>query len=183
MLPFALLLAAAAVDQGEERLAAMTKLYEEVCLKAFPDDGAVAAEMLRRGAKPLDAEQVKVTLGKDPGVGWTLPLGSEAALVFVELPPYHACSVRWPMPGEYKLTDYHAVEDAYRKANPGFKPIKPMEADMAGLHIHGVGVARKLPDGMETLLVVDQRVTDPTRRANGETGVMLRFVRQVTDKH
>jgi hypothetical protein len=39
---------------------------------------------------------------------------------------------------------------------------------------------RDFPDGgAETLMLVEQRVVDPARRANGETRVSVRFVHQI----
>ena len=70
MILLSLLLATTpAPDLAAARLARAVDLYEAACLKTFPDDAAIDALMTQRGAKPLTAEQVKVTLRDDPGRG------------------------------------------------------------------------------------------------------------------
>jgi hypothetical protein len=164
----------------------MLTLYDEVCLKAFPDDKAIDALMAAEGAVPLTPEQVRVTFNDDPGRGWLLDDGDRKIQIMLELPPYHACSVRGTTPNGFgDLTAYRDLTAAFKQTRPGFEPAGPYDMDRPELqiHIHAIGEARKLQDGMsETLLLFDQRVTDPQRRANGETGVDIRFVHQIIDK-
>jgi hypothetical protein len=165
------------------RLERMTALYDEVCLKAFPDDAAVDAAMRQRGAVALSPSDVRVTLGDDPGRGWQLAGEDGYATVFVEMPPYHACSVRWPMPAvPTALDSYRAATDAYKRTRPGFTPSRPLDADMKDIHVHMESDQRPTDKGgFDTLMVVDQHITDLKRRLNGDTGVELRFVHQIAD--
>ncbi len=170
-------LAAASPADVDARTARMAALYDRVCLKAFPDDKAVEALMTAQGARALSAEEVKITMRDDPARGWELP--EERATVWIEFPPFHACSVRWNMSRIGDLASYRAIADAYVKALGGFSPMGPYDADQGDLHIHAVGEARALADnGSESLFVFDQHVTDPKRRAAGEAGVSVRFVHQ-----
>ncbi len=177
MLTIALAMALAAADVRLER---MTALYDEVCLRIFPDDAAVDAAMRKRGAVPLTQDDVRITLGDDPGRGWRLGGEDDYALVFVEMPPYHACSVRWPMPDmPASLDAYRAAVTAYKATRLGFAANPPYDNDMGDIHVHIESEQRQMRDGgFDTLMVADQHITDPKRRAAGETGIMLRFVHQ-----
>lgn len=159
----------------------MVSLYDEVCLKAFPDDKAVAQLLTAKGATELTPEQVRVTLRDDPGRAWLLPDGERQVQVTLELPPYHACSVRRTTAGGFgDLGAYRAVVGAYKTTRPGFVPVADQNFDRDGIHIHAGGELRPLPDGShETLYLFDQRVIDPERRARGETAVDIRFLHQI----
>jgi hypothetical protein len=159
----------------------MAALYDEVCLKTFPIDAAVDAIMASKGATPLTPEEVRVTLVDDPGRGWLLDDGDRKIQVTLELPPFHACSVRAMVSsGPQDMEAYKKVSQAFEDEHRGFRPAAPYDKDIAGLHIHAVGEQRDLPgNSTESLLVFDQRVTDPQRRAAGETAVSLRFVHQI----
>ncbi|RIA45606.1 hypothetical protein DFR49_0127 [Hephaestia caeni] len=180
MISLLLMLAGAAQANADQRLSRMTALYDQVCLQTFPDDQAVVALMEAQDATPLTSEQVKITLRDDPGRGWMIEDGDVTALLFIEDPPYHACSLRWPMPAEIgDLKDYHDIADRYEGKVGDFTAIEPYNDDRDDIHIHAVGEQRTLPDGsFESLFVFDQHVTNPERRAAGETGTMLRFVHQ-----
>jgi hypothetical protein len=159
------------------QLSRMTALYNQVCIKAFPDDKAVEALMTGQRARPLTPEAVKVTMRDDPARAWELQDGS--ATVWIEFPPFHACSVRWNASDIGDLHEYRAIADRYEKATGGFSVVDPYDADEGDIHIHAVGEQRVLPDkGRESLFIFDQRITDPKRRAAGETGYVLRLVHQ-----
>lgn len=127
-----------AVDQNR-----MVALYDEVCLKAFPDEAAVDRLMADRKATPLTPDQVKTTLNDDPGRGWTLAENGRTIFVFLELPPYRACSVRFPA-GDAGVADstYGALADRHLADHPGFVPIPPFDGDMGEFHIHALAQAR-----------------------------------------
>jgi hypothetical protein len=55
-----LALAATASPDQDQGLSQMTVLYEQVCLKAFPDDKAVEALMGKQNAKELTPDEVRV---------------------------------------------------------------------------------------------------------------------------
>lgn len=172
-----LALAASTNSAGADQLSRMTQLYEQVCLKTFPDDKAVEALMTARQATPLTADQVKVTMRDDPARAWELQ--DHSATVWIEFPPYHACSVRWNTPDIGDLHEYRAIANRYEAANGTFSPMDPYDSDYGDIHVHAVGETRPLPDGgAESLFIFDQQVSDAKRRAAGETGYSLRFVHQ-----
>ena len=179
MLPIVLLALAPVSSTTQEpvgQLAAAT--FDRVCLHAFPDDAAVDSAMAT--AKAYSPAEAKVTLRDDPGRGWELDLNGESAAVFLELPPYHACSVRWPEPSGYSSATFKHVLEAYQRANKGFAPSPPYDNQIDSIAVHITSVARALPGGsVETLMTVEQHIIDTKRRAAGETGFMLRLVRQI----
>ncbi len=160
----------------DKRLAQMAALYDQVCLKAFPDDKAVAALMAVHQARELSPAEVKVTMRDDPARGWDL---GDRVSVWTEFPPFHACSVRWSASAIGDLGAYRAIADEYERKVGGFEPMQPFDTDDGDLHIRAVGEQRTLPDrSTESLFFFEQHITDPKRRAAGETGVSLRFVHQ-----
>ncbi|PTW48211.1 hypothetical protein C8J25_102301 [Sphingomonas faeni] len=162
---------------AEERLSRLTKLYEDICLHRFPDDKGVEAMMIARGARELSKSDVKVTMRDDPARAWDL--NDEGATLWIEYPPFHACSVRWSAPDIGNMDAYRAIAKTYEDAIGGFVPISPMDGDQGDIHIHAVGETRTLPDKTsESLFFFEQRITDPKRLAAGETGFTLRFVHQ-----
>jgi hypothetical protein len=170
-------LAAATTADADRRLSANVALYDKVCLQAFPDDKAVEASMIALKAQPLTTEDVKVTLGDDPGRAWELADGS--GTVWIEFPPYHACSVRWNSPTMVDFGPYRVIADGYEKRVGGFSAADPYDSDQGDIHVHAIGEQRDLPGGgTESLFIFDQHITDPERRAAGETGYSLRFVHQ-----
>ena len=183
MLQAATVVASPSPDPAIARMAA---LYDAVCLQAFPIDGAVDSLMASRamvesGATPLTPEQVKVTLVDNPGRGWRVKDGDRDMLVFLELPPFHACSVRRFLPtGRIDLGAYRPVADRFEADHPAFAPLEPHEVDRGELHEHGYGESRELSGGgAESLFVIDQHVIEPAKRAAGEAEVNLRFVHQI----
>lgn len=171
------LLAGAASAGTDEKLSRMTALYDQVCLKTFPDDKAVAALMTARNARELTTDEVKVTMNDDPARGWELD--DKSGTVWIEFPPYHACSVRWNTPDIGDLREYRAIADRYEQQLGGFTAADPYDSDYGDIHVHAIGEQRQLPDGSwESLFIFDQHITDPKRREAGETGFSLRFVHQ-----
>ena len=133
--------------------------------------------MVSRNARELSPAEVKVTMENDPARAWYLHDGN--ATLWIEYPPFHACSVRWNVPAIGDLKDYRALAEGYEGRVGGFRPIRPLDLDRAGIHVHAVGEQRTLPDrSVESLMIFDQHITDEKRRAAGETGVSLRFVHQ-----
>jgi hypothetical protein len=155
----------------------MTALYKAICLDAFPDDKAVELLMTAQEASPLSPDEVKVTMGDDPARAWQLKDGT--ATVWIEFPPYHACSVRWNAPEIGDLSEYRTISAGYEQSVGGFSPIQPYQTDYGDIHVHAVGDQRIDADGnSEALFVFDQSISNPKRRASGETGYSLRFVHQ-----
>src|SRR6478609_6120669 len=113
--------ASAAQPADRARLERMVALYDELCLEKFPDDVAVDALMAAKGATPLTPEEVRVTFNDDPGRGWLLEDGDIEIQIMLELPPYHACSVRWmTADGFGDLSGYQSVIDEFEAAGPAF---------------------------------------------------------------
>jgi hypothetical protein len=176
------LVSAATPVAPDPRVAQATRLFDQLCIQAFPDDDALARTAEAAGAKPMAPEQVKVTLVNDPGRGWTIRSDGTTYLVFLELPPFHACSVRWTMPeGRIDLSGYRTLIAPIEQARGGFVPVPDYDADRGNIHIHAIGEQRGRPDtGTEAFFVFDQHVNDAARDARGETSVNWRFVRQMT---
>jgi hypothetical protein len=171
------LIAIAGSSEADQRLLRLTNLYEQVCLKTFPDDKAVEALMAAQKARELPQDEVKVTMRDDPARAWELADGG--ATVWIEFPPYHACSVRWNTPSIGDLSAYRLAADKYERAIGGFSPTGPYDDDQGPVHVHAVGEQRILADNSaESLFIFDQQISDPKRREAGETGVVLRFVHQ-----
>jgi hypothetical protein len=54
------------------QLAEMVALYDQVCLRAFPDDGAAARAVSRYRATRLSSDEIRPLLHDDPGIGWRI---------------------------------------------------------------------------------------------------------------
>jgi hypothetical protein len=175
------LLAQAAADPGPTTIADMVALYDAACLRAFPDDAALDRLMTARKATALTPEQVRVTLHDDPGRGWVVRGKGKPVMVMLELPPFHACSVRALVgEGPHDLSALRTVTDAYKRTHPGFTAEPVFEGERGGIRIRAENETRRLPDGgAEALMVIDQRVTDPARLGPGQTAAPLRFVHQI----
>ena len=177
MLMLLALVAQASSAEADQRLSRMTALYEQVCLKAFPDDHAVEALMTAQKARELSPEEVRITMRDDPARGWELQDGN--ATVWIEFPPFHSCSVRWNAPRIGDLHAYRTIASEYERAAGGFHRMAPFDDDHGDIHIHAVGERRTFADKRsESLMIFDQHISDPKLRADGETGVVLRFVHQ-----
>jgi hypothetical protein len=164
-------------------VAHMAALYEEACLKTFPIDTELDALMARKGATPLAADELRISLGADPGRGWTVSDGDQTFTVLLELPPYHACSVRASRPnsGKLDLAPYDAVVETFVASHRGFVSQPAKDADRGGIHMHAQVQHRPLPaGGGELLMAIDQQVTDVDKLAAGTTATPLRFVHQIT---
>ena len=176
---FALLMAIAdPAPASDAQLARIAALYDEVCLKTFPDDQALDALMAAKNASPLSDAAVKVTLRDDPGRGWTINDAGGRVLVILELPPFHACSVRFPVPAASADDGaYRAVADRYLAAHPGFVPQQVYDRDLPSVHLHALAEMRPLPEGgADSLMVVDQ--TPIAAPAGTPTAIDRRYVHQ-----
>jgi hypothetical protein len=169
----------AAADDGV--LSRMTALYDEVCLKSFPNEDAVAAAMTAKGAVALKPDEVRIYLKDDPGRGWSLADGPDKFVVTVEAPPYHACAVRRRTPSGFSdLATYYAVAGPYEKAAGGYRKIKPMDMKIGDIASHATGEQKVASDGgAESLFVFFNTPDDPKDRARGFTAVEVRFVHQL----
>lgn len=162
-------------------VARMTALFDQVCLTAFPDDAKVDAAMTAARAIPLTEAQARVSLRDDPGRGWVVKGAGTPVMVVLELPPYHACSVRGLVGGgPHDLSALTAATDAYKRAHPGFTAEPPFDGERGGIHIHATNEVRLMPGGgTDSLMVIAQTVTDAKQLGPGETVSPLRFVHQI----
>jgi hypothetical protein len=178
-MPLILALAAAASSESADaQMQRMAALYDQICLQTFQDNEKIVALKVTYKAREYSSDEVKVTMVDDPARGWQLE--NEGASVWIEFPPYHACSVRWNAPEIGSLQPYRDLANRYEHSRTGFQPVNPYEVDKGGIHIHAVGEQRTMPDRRtEALFFFDRHITDPTRRAAGATGFVLRFVHQI----
>ena len=98
------------VAQRDEMIA----LYDEICLRAYPDEDAAAAAAARHGGTALTAEQVQIYLHDDPGIGWAVDGRTGRFTVTIERsPPYRGCAVRtMTAAGFADLGPYQAIATA-----------------------------------------------------------------------
>jgi hypothetical protein len=163
-------------------IARMATLYDEACLKTFPIDSELDALMIRKGAKPLAEDEVRIPLGGDPGRGWNVADGDQTFTVLLELPPYHACSVRASRStvGTLDLAPYHAAVDPFVASHRGFASQPGVDAERNGIRMHAEVQGRQLPaGGAELLMVIDQQVVDAGKQTPGTIATPLRFVHQI----
>jgi len=78
----------------------LIRVFDDMCLQSFPDDGAVAAKAQAAGYAPLTDAQLKVFLHSDPGRGWDVRVKDEVMALTIELPPFHSCAVRTMLPAD-----------------------------------------------------------------------------------
>jgi hypothetical protein len=164
----------------DPRMAQMATLYDEICLRAFPDDGKLDKVVKAKGATALTPEEVRVTLVDDPGRGWRIADPGGDILVILELPPYHACSVRWSGPvGAPDWAPYQTVIAPYLAARGGWATLPPTQMDRGDVHISATMTGRMDAGGSEALMIFDQTPIDPARRAAPDAKADRRFVHQL----
>jgi hypothetical protein len=163
------------VAQRDEMIA----LYDELCLRAFPDDDAVARAVARYDARPLSPDQVRRFLHDDPGIGWEVRGRTGPFNVTIEQsPPYHACAVRTlTVSGFADLGPYQALAARYEQGG-GFERITPMDRDVGDVHVVGGRERRIGPgDSSESLLVMLTSAAE-AYRTRGHTAIEVRFAHQ-----
>ncbi|MBV9883435.1 MAG: hypothetical protein JO276_10545 [Sphingomonadaceae bacterium] len=182
----ALLMPAAAAAQYETpvnppdpaaQLAEMIALYDEICLRAFPSDQAVAQAMAAHGAAPMASAEVRIYLHDDPGRGWNLTGRTAPFQVTLEAPPYHACGIRtMTVAGFPDMAPYHALARRF-EGEGGYRSFGPQSMDMDDIQTTGAGEQRALPNGAEALMVF---LTTPSgkHRDAAHQAVEVRFVHQ-----
>lgn len=162
------------VAQRDELIA----LYDEICLRAFPDDSAAERAAARHNATPLSRADVRRFLHDDPGTGWALQGRTGRFDVTIEQSPaYHTCAVRtMTANGFADLSPYQALAARYEQGR-GFQRIAPADMDLGELHVSGGGERREDGNSAESLLVFLTRVSD-AHRARGDTAIEVRFAHQ-----
>lgn len=168
------------VGTPEAQLAEMVELYDSICLKTFPDDKAVEQKLLARGATPMTEAMVKTHLHDDPGIGWILQGKTARFRVTIELPAYHACTVRTTIRDDFTdMVPYRRAVEEHEQSWDSVKKIRTLDGVTGTIRSILTGETTRLPDGaVETLMVVSGRVEDPvSRKVN--PGIEFRFVRQI----
>jgi hypothetical protein len=155
----------------------MIALYDQVCLRAFPDDKGVDSAMAQLGARPLKRSEVKIYLHDDPGRGWRLDSQGTVFTILVESPPYHACSVRLSTPEPFTdMGSYPALASAFEASRGGgFQSIPPYDADVEETHTHATGEQRVNTDNSAESLFYF--VNTPLTKS--APGTEVRFVHQL----
>jgi hypothetical protein len=158
---------------------AMIALYDEVCLRAFPDEDAAAGAAARHGATALSQAEVQTLLHDDPGIGWEVSGPAGRFQVTIEQsPPYHACAVRtMTADGFADLGPYQRLAARYEQGRP-FERIGTMDRMVGNLHVVGGGEQLATgADASESLLIIITSASE-AQRARGDTAVEMRFTHQ-----
>jgi len=159
------------------QLAEMIEIYDNVCLRAFPNDAAVARAIQMRGGTAMNAEEVRRRLHDDPGRGWNLGGRTARFEITIEAPPFHTCAVRTlTAAGFPDLAPYRTLAARF-EANRGFRSIEAMTRDVGDLRVSGAGERRE-GGSPESLLVVLTTPNDKTRDA-AHSAVEVRFAHQI----
>lgn len=162
------------------QLAEMLTLYDEICLKTFPDDAAVARAAEARGAVPMTEAEIRSFLHDDPGRGWRIAGKTAAFQLTVEAPPYHACGVRTnTVAGFPSMQPYQDLIARYGKGRT-FQKIGPINQEVEGAQSVGAGdmaMKGKLAEGL--LIFTAQPL--PANRTSAGDAIQVRFVHQLVD--
>ena len=156
----------------------MIALYDEICLRAFPDDNAAARAVARHDARPLSSAEVRRFLHDDPGIGWAVTGRTGRFNVTIEqAPPYHTCAIRTMTAGGFAdMGPYEALAARFEQGRP-FERLTPVDRDVGSVHVTGGGEMLTSAEGSEALLVALTRASDASR-AQGHTAVEVRFAHQ-----
>lgn len=168
-------------DAGAQ-LAEMVGLYDEICLKTFPDDRAVERAMAGRGATAMSRDEVRFYLHDDPGVGWWLAGHTGRFEVTVEAPPFHACGIRTlTASGFPDLSSYRRLADAFESGHE-IQKIGPSTFARDNIETTGGGEAWHRTDSHDEALLVMMAQPASAIRVQGRDGVEVRFVHQIAER-
>jgi hypothetical protein len=159
------------------QLAELIEIYDSACLRAFPNDGAVARAMTARGATAMDDAEVRIYLHGDPGRGWNIAGRTARFQLTVEAPPFHACAVRtMTAAGFPDMAPYRALADRFESGG-GYRAFGPQSMEIGNVHTTGAGERRVVRGGTESLMVLLSTPSEKTRDA-AHSAVEVRFVHQ-----
>ena len=159
------------------QLAEMIEIYDSVCLRAFPDDDAVARAMAERGATPMSDSEVRGILRDDPGRGWNLAGRTARFRLILEAPPYHACGLRtMTAAGFPDVGPYRALANRFEAG--GWQNFGPQAMDLDNVHSVAAGERHDVRGGTESLMVFLTTPDDKHRDA-AHSAVEVRFVHQI----
>jgi hypothetical protein len=162
------------------QLAEMLTLYDEICLKAFPDDAAVARAVEARGGVAMTGAEVKSILHDDPGRGWHIAGKTAPFNLTVEAPPYHACGVRTnTIAGFPSMQPYQDLVARYGQGRT-FQKVGPVNQEVGGNQSVGAGDMTMRGSLAEGLLVFTVQPLPANRAVSGDA-IQVRFVHQLVD--
>jgi hypothetical protein len=162
------------------QLAEMLTLYDDICLKTFPDDAAVARTLEARGAVAMSEAEVRSFLHDDPGRGWRIAGRTATFNLTVEAPPYHACGVRTnTVAGFPSMQPYRDLVERYANGR-SFQKIGPINREADGASSVGAGDMGMKGSLAEGLLVFTAQPLPANRAAAGDA-IQVRFVHQLVD--
>lgn len=162
------------------QLAEMLSLYDEICLRTFPDDAAIARAAEARGGVAMTGAEVKSFLHDDPGRGWSIAGKTAAFDLTIEAPPYHACGVRTnTVAGFPSMQPYQDLVARYERGRT-FNKVGPVSSEVAGTQSVGAGDMGMKGALAEGLLVFTAQPLPAHRAASGDA-IQVRFVHQLVD--
>jgi hypothetical protein len=159
------------------QLAELVEIYDSVCLRAFPNDGAVAQAMAARGATAMSEPEVRSILRDDPGRGWNIAGRTARFRLILEAPPYHACGVRtMTAAGFPDMEPYRGLADRFE--GDGWHGIGPQSMEIDNVHSVAAGEQRSVRGATESLMVFLSTPDVKTRDA-AHSATEVRFVHQI----
>jgi hypothetical protein len=161
------------------QLAEMVALFDEICLKAFPDDAAAAKAVAARQGTAMSAEDVRAYLHDDPGTGWHVVGRAAPFEITIEAPPFHACGIRTTAVAPFAdMAPYKRLADAF-EASVHPDKVGPMHGTIGNIDTSGGGEAWHRPDGRNEALFVFISTPIAEIRAKGQDAVEVRLVHQI----
>jgi hypothetical protein len=162
------------------QLAEMLTLYDQICLRTFPDDAAVARALEGRGAVAMTDAEVRSFLHDDPGRGWRIAGKTATFNLTLEAPPYHACGVRTnTVAGFPSMQPYQDLVARYEQGR-SFQKVGPINREVEGASSVGAGDMGMKGALAEGLLVFTAQPLAANRAAAGDA-IQVRFVHQLVD--
>lgn len=168
----------------------MARLFDTLCLRAFPDRADMEKAIGQLDAVPLTEDEVRAMLHDDPGEGWRVRRPEATYLVTVEAPPWHACAIRRMTRNGLPTTQaYDAAIKRYavNRQRPLAAPVSQTVHGDGGVDIRAT--MRQLPAARAAGGVTDSlmlfttdyhgRYRGPLDADSGSPGVEVRFVHQL----
>lgn len=145
---------------------AMTGLFDQVCLRSFPDLAAVGRAAKGARASPMTPIQVRSFLHDDPGYGWFYAQPEATYAVTIEQPPYRACAVR------------RITSSGFPTMQPLLDAVQAYSAGRSGLRLIPAGKQHTVLEGGADLDATAQGLVRP-----GSERPIEMFMELVTDYH
>jgi hypothetical protein len=160
------------------QLAEMIELYDNICLRAFPDDAAAVSAAQARGATAMSEAQIRGILRDDPGRGWNIAGRTARFQLTIEAPPFHACGVRTMTAVAFPdMAPYRALADRF-EAGRGYRSFGPQSMEVEDIHSTAAGERHEGQGRTESLMVFLNTPSDKVRDA-AHSAIEVRFVHQI----